>query len=449
MTRHFLGGLTLVCSLALVASPAWSIDPRLGGGGKSSVPTSNDLPFRVPTNGAQQPTTNSARDRAFDPTRYEYNAARPVSADTLRGLPNLNSKMNATLAPGVNPNLVPSPGPNPTTTPQAKWRLGVYSKDTNTGVQVVKVVENGAAQRAGLEPGDIIISVNGFQVGFVNGALYDMAPEFERSADSNGWVSMLVFDNRGRTLTNLPVQLDSRLRQLTGTLTWRDAAQLPPGATAVVEMRERARPEAPTVVISKVVVNQSQIRQGTIPFQIEYDPTMIDSRRTYTISAQVYSKYQEVLYQSNPGLNYQVLDLAAGQQRPVTVALERNLPYEQVSHTPQPKGTPRIVTQEELITLFQTVLQRNPTRAELQAYQDSINSGESYTDLQADIYGHPSFFVQVNRDKQQYIQRLHEMVLGRPADADELAYWMKRYDANQGLRADVAREFIVANDKPN
>lgn len=441
MTRLFSGGLTLVCCLALMVSPAWSIDPRLGVGARSSVPTTNDPTYRVvaPGTGVQQISTNSTQDRLLDPTRFEYNAARPGLNDPSRLLPTL---------PGTGINATVAPTQPVSQNQQSKWRLGVYSKDTNTGVQIVKVVENGAAQRAGLEPNDVIISINGFQVGYVNGALYDCAPEFERSADSNGWVSMLVYDGRSRSLTNLPVQLDSRLRQLSGTLTWRDTAQLPQGAVTVVELRERARPEAPTVVIAKVTVNPNQIRQNTIPFQIEYDPAMIDSRRTYTVSAQVFSKYQEVLYQSNPAMNYQVLNLSAGQQRPVSVALERTAPYGQIP-APTTGNTTQLVTMDQFVTLFQTVLQRNPTRAEMQAYQNSINAGESYTDLQADIYAHPSVFVQANRDKQQYIQKLHEMVLGRPADAEELAYWMKRYDANQGIRSDVAREFIIANDKPN
>ena len=446
MTRSFLKGLTIAACLTLVAQPAWSIDPKKSTvpGRTSTIPTNNDpAPSLVQpgfTAPATQLTTNQVRDRLGnvlvpDPSRFEYNPARPAPVDTMRPAPLVKPTLQ------LNPGLQPQPLPQPSQQ-QPRWKIGVYSKDTNTGVQIVQVVQNGAAMRAGLEKDDVIVSVNGFQVGYVNGTLYDCGTEFERLADKNGWVSMLVYDNRTRSLTNLPVQLDSRLMRLGGTMTWRDAVSLPPRATAVVEMRERARLNAPTTVVARTTVDQ--IRQNSIPFEIEYDPALIDPNRTYILSAYVVSSTNQTLFQSSPAANYQLTNLTAGQTRPVTVALERVGGYDAplVQNPPQYGNQEQPVTQEQLETLFQTILERNPTQREMEAWLSSIRSGQSLNDVRATLLAHNQVFNQVDRDKARYVEKLHELLLDRKPTREELAYWTERYDVHQGIRSEIAREFI-------
>ena len=454
MTRSILKGLTIAASLTLVAQTAWSIDPRLSSntGRSSTVPASNDPAARLVQPGgftapSTQVSTNLTRDRLGnvvvpDPTRFEYNPSRPASVDTLRVAPKITPNLQ------INPGVQPQPQPQPSQQ-QPRWKLGVYSKDTQTGVQIVQVVQNGSANRAGLEKDDIILSVNGFQVGYVNGTLYDCGTEFERLADKNGWVSMLVFDNRTRSLTNLPVQLDSRLSKLNGTMSWRDAVTLPAGAVAVVEMRERTRVNAPTTIVARTTVEK--IRQNSIPFEIEYDPALIDPNRTYVLSAYVISAGNQTLFQSSPNSNYQLTNLTNGQNRPVTVALERVGGYDApvVQNPPQYGNQEQHVTQEQLETLFQTILERNPTQREMEAWLSSIRSGQSLVDVEANLLAHNQVFNQVDRDMSRYVVRLHELLLDRKPTAEELAYWTKRYEFHQGIRSEVAREFIASVGGPN
>ena len=453
MTRSILKGLTIAACLTLVAQTAWSIDPRMTAapGRGLSVPSSNDPAARLvqPVNG-QQITTNYSRDRIGnmvvpDPTRFEYNPSRPSPVDGLR--PSVPVRASLQL-PG-NPSLQPLPQVPPNTpqpSQQPRWKLGVYSQDTNTGVKIVQVVQNGAAQRGGLEKDDIILSVNGFQVGYVSDTLYDCGTEFERLADKNGWVNMLVFDNRNRSLTNLPVQLDSRMKRLSGTLGWRDAVSLPPRATAVVEIRERARVGAPTTVLARTTVDQ--IRPNSIPFEIEYDPARIDPNRTYVVSAFVVSQSNQMLLQSSTNSNYQLTNLEVGQNRPITVALEQvggyDAPIAQNPQQPQYGNQEQPVTQEQLETLFQTILERNPTQREMEAWLSSIRSGQSLNDVRATLLANNQVFNQVDRDKTRYVEKLHELLLERKPTREELAYWTKRYDDLQGIRSDVAREFIAS-----
>ena len=41
------------------------------------------------------------------------------------------------------------------------------------------------------------------------------------------------------------------------------------------------------------------------------------------------------------------------------------------------------------------------------------------------------------------------MMLDRDPTREELDYWSKRYDALQGVRSDVAREFLQSVSGPN
>lgn len=452
MTRSLLQGLAFAASITFISQTGWAINPKNGtGSNRGTIPANNDPAARLVSPGTvpqgTQLTSNQVRDRMGnvlvpDPNRFEYNPSRPNLPSTTR----------------INPSIsvAPNPGsgqadPAPSASTQPRWKLGVYSTDTNVGVRVVQVLRNGAADRAGLEQNDTIISVNGFQVGYVNGTLYDCGTEFERLADKNGWVNLLVLDNRNQQLTNLPVQLDSRLQKIGGTLSWRDPVNLPARSVAVVEIRERTRVGAPTTVVARTEV--SQFRPNAIPFEIEYDPGLIDQNRTYFVSAYVVNPNNQIIYQASPTSNYQLTNLGAGQTRPVTVAMERvSNGYDQpvVNNPTSPNGGPvQYVTQEQLETLFQTILERNPTQREMEAWLSSVRSGQSMRDVQATLLGNNQFFNQCDRDKAQYVSKLHEMLLDREPSRDELDYWTKRYDALQGVRSDVAREFLQSVSGPN
>jgi membrane-associated protease RseP (regulator of RpoE activity) len=92
--------------------------------------------------------------------------------------------------------------------PRGDWKLGVWAYNTETGVVVTRVAPGSAAAREGLEPGDRIVSVGGYQVGYVGDLLYPLGFELQRHAGSRGDVLLLVQNVRGNELLNLNVQLD-------------------------------------------------------------------------------------------------------------------------------------------------------------------------------------------------------------------------------------------------
>ncbi len=100
--------------------------------------------------------------------------------------------------------------------PQGNWKLGVWAYNTESGVVVTRVAPGSAAAREGLEPGDRIVSVGGYQVGYVGEYLYPLGFELRRQADGSGRVLLLVQNTRNEKLVNLTVQLDrpGRIRPL-------------------------------------------------------------------------------------------------------------------------------------------------------------------------------------------------------------------------------------------
>ena len=93
-----------------------------------------------------------------------------------------------------------------------RWRLGVYTEDTPTGVTVTNVIRDTPAWDAGLEEGDTIITVDGYQVGYVDRRLYPLGEELQRRADRNGGVTLLVQNRRNGRLVNVDVQLERARR---------------------------------------------------------------------------------------------------------------------------------------------------------------------------------------------------------------------------------------------
>jgi hypothetical protein len=100
----------------------------------------------------------------------------------------------------VAPRLVPPE--------RRRWRLGVFAHNTDTGVVVTRVQPDSAARQAGLERGDRIVAVEGFQVGWVNDRLYPLGEELQRRAGRGGHASLLIQNVRNQRLVNVGVELD-------------------------------------------------------------------------------------------------------------------------------------------------------------------------------------------------------------------------------------------------
>jgi len=414
------------------------------GTGNGTNPYGTNL---IPGQGYYNYNTNNGLDPLLNTNFY-----------TVPGYPSLNDPLNRTvptpstypttqdrdrLNSGFTPNYV-APGQQ-NSTQLRKWRLGVYSKDMDTGVRIHNVVQGGAAHRAGLEANDQIISVNGYQVGYVNGQLFDCGTEFDRLADANGWVNILVQNNRDMKLINVPVQLESLLSTLNGSIALSAPNSLPSNAVVNVELREVLN-NAPSGVtlISKRIDNYNKY---PIPFTIDFDPQQLNSGRRYVVYANATVNGRETHRTQNLA---QVLN-SNGQVRPVALQLDQiaitnpgNNPgtYPGTTYPGYNLGYTQDNAQvAQIVRWYNDYLGRNPSDRELVNWMQTVAQGQPLAQVQLALLANEQFFNRCESDKRVYVTRMHELLIGRAPTVEELNYWVARYDAQGGIRRDLAREF--------
>ena len=76
------------------------------------------------------------------------------------------------------------------------------------------------------------------------------------------------------------------LSDLNGTVAYRQRIALPPNAIIEVSLQDVSKADAPAKVLDSVKI-PSAGRQVPVPFTLRYDPSQIDERYTYTVSARI------------------------------------------------------------------------------------------------------------------------------------------------------------------
>ncbi|MDZ4659384.1 MAG: YbaY family lipoprotein [Bythopirellula sp.] len=405
-------GFALCC---LVAQMASAVDASRASSQTSAAPNWANATLNDPAYGYGTALPDSSSDR-------NRTSAQPAWSDPAQ--PTFDPRFSTPL----DPNFSQTPASQ---TPQ-RWRLGIYPEDTETGVVVKEIVRGSAAERAGLEVNDRIISVHGYQVGYVNGVVFDIGQEMERQADTNGWVRVLVQDNRNGRLMNLPVQLDGRSEAITGTITYRDRSALPRDAIATVELRENVRSDIRPITIARQTV--TGIRAVPIQFSLDYDPTQVDNRRNYVLYASITSQGREIYSLRTP---VPVLG-----NRPTS-----NLQLLVESTTSLPAGTTAPNRQEQLAQIsqwFRQYLGREPRAQELYVWQAHLDRGGTLADAQLQILSTPEFYYQSNADDTEYIRRMFLLVTNRQPSQQEVTQWLNRLNYYSRLRPEVAKEFLAS-----
>lgn len=175
--------------------------------------------------------------------------------------------------------------------PRPAWKLGVRVDNLDTGVRITHVEPNSAAWRFGLEARDKIVSVNGFQVGYVSRVLYDLGRELNLRADSRGWVRLLAWNHRNGELVNLDVALDRqgapspppRIRGFKGSVVVRQNIADGDRAAVIVQLLDITdRLKTPKLVAKDEVPYRGQT---TVEFSLNFDPTAITTGKRYELRA--------------------------------------------------------------------------------------------------------------------------------------------------------------------
>ncbi len=314
-------------------------------------------------------------------------------------------------------------------TPLQQWRLGIYPQNTDTGVLITEVVPGSAAERAGLEVNDRIISIHGYQVGYVDGTLYDSGQEFERHADAQGWVRLLVQNNRDGKLLNLPVQLAPRNQAIRGTVNYRDRGPLPLDAVMTVELREIYQAGRPPITVARQTFAPG--RQLPIPFQLEYDPTQVDTRRQYVLHANISSGGRQLytLRQDTPVLGNQA-------------ASNLQLLLDSTSSIAGGNANPNDGL-AQITEWFRNYLGREPRAQERYVWEAHLARGGSLADAQLQILSTPEFYYQANANDAVYVERMFQLVANRQPSSQEISQWLQRLQYHNRIRPEMAREFLA------
>jgi uncharacterized lipoprotein YbaY len=305
-----------------------------------------------------------------------------------------------------------------------------------TGFLISQVTPGSAADRARLQAGDVIITVDGFQVGQVGGRLYDLTQEINRRADSSGTIRMLLQDGQSGRLATVAVQLDSHSHQLTGTLM---APQiLPPDALITVQIENVTRP-------FMVVRNGQQVlsaaNQRNIPFQIPYDPAYVATSDVYQVRATVSSGGRDILYtqparvltQGNPSnvqLRLEGFVTTAGANVPGMSAGYVN--YNELD--------------QRLVALYREYLGREPTAAELAASRVlGTNLNNTLERLPLKLMASQEYFDLARNNNDFWLTNVFGVIIGRTPNADEIVRWRQRFAELRFSRTELLRQLKQAS----
>jgi uncharacterized lipoprotein YbaY len=325
-----------------------------------------------------------------------------------------------------DPRYLPPPG-------SAGFQLGVRVANRDVGAQITGVLPGSAAARAGLERNDLVVNVQGQQVGYVNGRLNDLGDACSRLADPQGRVTLLVRNNRTGQLLNVPAQLapaggGGGGTAVNGNLFCPAGAPLDPSSTFTVRIVELPRWNAPPVTVAEISF-PAQGRNPT-PYLLGFNPQDFPPGRQYVLEAEL-SRGGQRLYRARtafsptPGVPVTTVDL--------TLA-------------PEGGGGPRPpASVQQIRAWFLTYLGREPDQAGFAFWQSQVARGlMTLEEVQANILASSEFFDRCSNDPQVFVAELYRVVLSRQASPAEVQAWLVRLQANGGNRLAMVREFLQA-----
>lgn len=319
-----------------------------------------------------------------------------------------------------------------------QWTLGVRGDSTETGFVVSQIIPGSAAERARMQRGDIIIAVDGFQVGQVSGRLYDLNQEINRRTDATGAVTLLMQDGQTGRLASVRVQLSSYGSQLSGVVV--SPQILPSDAIVTVQIENVTRP-------NWVVRNGQQVMSGanssSLQFRIPYDPTYISQQDVYQVRAIVSSGGRDIMY-SQP-----VRVLTQGSPSEVQLRLEGYVASASGISSPGGYMSAGYVNYNELdqrvVSVYRTYLGRDPTPGELAASRVlGTNANNTLEKLPLKLMASQEYFDLARNDNSFWLANVFGVIVGRQPRADEIVQWTQRFAELRYSRTELLRQLKLA-----
>ncbi len=319
------------------------------------------------------------------------------------------------------------------------WKLGVQCDDMETGVLIRQVAPGSAAARASLEVSDTIIAVGGQQVGIVDGRYVDFSAEIRRRADAYGNVALLVQDGRTGKLAAIRVQLDGNQSSVRGFIVRRDRAALPSDAMVTVSLENVSRP---FYAVRNGQTTFLATAQNNIPFEINYDPSYIDSADQYELRVQIVSGNRIAYRSSQPvrifggaptdGIQVEVVPTQT------TVAYPSNWPVVTAGYG----STVTETLLAQYTQIYRRYLGRDPSQMELAAFMISSNPQAEVDVLPLNLMAGQQYYDAVGNNNTMWITSVFQQIIGRPPTVPERDQWLRYFNDLRGSRMEVLRQLV-------
>ena len=304
--------------------------------------------------------------------------------------------------------------------------LGIMARNTTTGVEIVGVNPGSVAQASGLDVGDTIVTVGGYQVGLVGDRLYDLGDEVSRRLSPSGQVPMLVHVRRTSELVLKPVQFGVASRSVSGVLTAEGNATVP--RTSLITVRLLDVTEAQW---RDVALTQGQLPvAGGFPVSYRLDPPPLTPQHRYAIDARVEDSGRLLMQTAAPV----AIAWPDRDQRIDLVLSSRGV---------QPPAAANSLTPAAQIQQWiQQYLGRPARPYETEVWLADLQQGKSLGNVQAGILSSSEFFERQRSNRDLYVAEVFRQLYGMPPSPAQLADLQARYDRVQGVRLQFVEQLL-------
>ena len=315
--------------------------------------------------------------------------------------------------PGNARYLPPQPQVRP-----GNYSLGIMARNTPTGVDVVQVNNGSVAQASGLEVGDVVVNVAGYQVGYVGDRLYDLGDEVSRRVNPAGQVPLLIRNQRTGAMVNVPVQFGAAsARTISGVLSAEAGAVVPPSAVVTIRLLDVTQPEW-----TDVALTQGQLPSPVgLPASYRIDLPAVQANHRYAVDARVEEAGRLLLRTPTP---VAIASLDRDQRIDLLLS-SRGIA------APAPAALP---PRDQVQQWIQTYLGRQPYPYEADVWLADLQRGKTMADIQAGILSSTELFERQRSNPDLYSAEVFRLIYGMPPNPAQMNDLRSRWASAQGIR---------------
>jgi hypothetical protein len=308
-----------------------------------------------------------------------------------------------------------------------RYRLGVQVRNTENGVLLTSVAPGGFAARNGLEAGDVIVTVGGFQVGYVDRRLYDLGDELDRNVDNSGRVTLLVLRQRdGRLINNYidfseppggvgpgPGGGPTDRVSLRGEIEARGNPRLSSNAVQVVRILDVTHPAWQSAVVSR------SVERGPGQFPLNFG-VAFEARpgHRYAVDAIIYDGGRQ--FQTDRA----VIDGPVTRDSRFKLRVDRDIALYDPTNW------------------YRSNLGRAPTGRELSVWREQLEQGYSQDEIEAQVLGGSEFFDRNRSNPAEYARGVTRAAAGREPSPDEVRRLTTQLQQAGANRSSVVEQML-------